>query len=91
MQGDGVPYTLQYIPLSGIGAAVGATPGVVGSTPTQANVKSLKSIQDDLNSLLQETSPAQTHRLRKIIDDLNVGVPVSVTQLSAKFIMLMTK
>jgi hypothetical protein len=78
IQGDGVPHTPQYVPLSGIGAIVGVTPGALGTTPTQVNVESLKSIRDDLDSLLREASPAETHRLRKIIDDMNARIPMSV-------------
>lgn len=42
------------------------------------NVKSLMSIRDDLTSLLQKAPPVEAHRLRKIIDNLNVGIPLVI-------------
>ena len=74
-----MPHTSQHVPLSSVGVVSGTTPGAAGSSPTQVNVERLKSVRDDLNSLLQEASPAESHRLRKIIGDLNAGIPVSVT------------
>ena len=93
MQGEDVPHTLRRVPLSGVGAVVSAKHEVASptSTTTQVDVKSLKSIRDDLTSLLQEASPVEAQRLRKIIGDLNAGIPVSVTLSLANFIILRTK
>jgi hypothetical protein len=84
MRGDGVPNILQR-------TAVGATPAVVGPTTTQIDVKSLKLIRDEVASLLKGASPTEAHRLRKIVDDLNAGIPVLVTPPLANFIILITK
>ena len=79
-QVDGKPSALARIPPSHIGAAVGAAPGIIGSTPTQFKTESLKSIRDNLNSLLQGASPAEAHRFQKIINDLNAEIIVSVAR-----------
>jgi len=86
-----VLHTLKHVPVSSTGAGVDTTPGAVNPTTTQANVKSLKLIRDDLASLLQGASPVEAYRLRKIIDELNAGIPASVTPFSANFIALIMK
>ncbi|KAF9790745.1 hypothetical protein BJ322DRAFT_1104393 [Thelephora terrestris] len=75
-QVNGKPSALPHNPLSHIGAAICATPGIIGSSPTQIKTESLRSIRDNLNSLLQETSPAEADRLQKIINDLNAEILV---------------
>jgi len=85
IQSDNVSHTSQHVSISSTEAVVGATPGVANPTTTQMTVKSLKSIRDDLTSLLREASPVEAHRLRKIIDDLNAGIPAVLVIALSKF------